>query len=194
MGKVNGIEMPILRDTAATVNLICKKYVPLSMYMNETVWIQTPFEETAVCLQVAEVELDCDFGHIITKVAVLGDSFDQGKYLLGNKTASLLEESKKNKEIQVYKVNAVETCAKTRLIEKNDPDPKTSADIIAEVNDNNLNSSNELDIILPLVEPEISKSNIVKLFRKDFVEEQKKSSELKYLFEEAKNGTSKKTN
>ena len=82
-------------------------------------------------------------------------------------------------------MNAVITRAKTRLIEKNNPNPKTTADIIPEVNDN-LDSSDGLDNILPSVEPEISKSNIVKLFRKEFVEEEKKSSELKESTEEQK--------
>ncbi|GFW81696.1 SCAN box domain-containing protein [Trichonephila clavipes] len=41
LGTVNGIEMPILRDTGATLDLICKKYVKPSMFINETVWIQT---------------------------------------------------------------------------------------------------------------------------------------------------------
>ena len=122
-----------------------------------------------MCLSVTEVELDCDFGHVITKAAVLRDSLDQGRYLLGNKTAALFEESKMEKKIQVFKLNAVETLAKRRLIEKNDENLKTTADIIPEVNDN-LNSSNKLENILPLVEPEISKSNIVKLFR-ELVEE-----------------------
>ncbi|GFX92393.1 SCAN box domain-containing protein [Trichonephila clavipes] len=99
LGTVNGIEMPILRDTGATLDLICKKYVKPSMFINETVWIRTLLEETAVCLPMAEVELDCVFGHVITKAAVLRDSLDQGKYLLGNKTAALFEEVKKNKEI-----------------------------------------------------------------------------------------------
>ncbi|GFV80305.1 uncharacterized protein TNCV_4957081 [Trichonephila clavipes] len=64
--------MPILRDAGATLDLICKKYVKPSMFINETVWIRTPLEETAVCLPMAEVEveLDCVFGHVITKAAV----------------------------------------------------------------------------------------------------------------------------
>ncbi|GFS69125.1 SCAN box domain-containing protein [Trichonephila clavipes] len=99
LGTVNGIEMSILPDTGATLDLICKKYVKSSVFINETVWIRTRLEETAVCLPTAEVELDCVLGHVITKAAVLRDSFDQGKYLLGNKTAALFEEVKKNKEI-----------------------------------------------------------------------------------------------
>ncbi|GBL74839.1 hypothetical protein AVEN_243688-1 [Araneus ventricosus] len=164
------------------------------MCTNETVWIRTSLEESAVCLPIAEVELDCDFGRIITKAAVLRDSLDQGRYILGNKTAALFEEAKKNKEIQVYMVNAVETRAQRRLIEKKDLNPETSDEIIPEINDNNEESSNELDNILPLFGDGILKSNIVKLSRKEFVEEQKKSAELKKLFEEAKNESSKKTN
>ncbi|GBO19921.1 hypothetical protein AVEN_100148-1 [Araneus ventricosus] len=137
MGKVNGIEMPILRDIGATLDLICKKYIPLSMCTNETVWIRTPLQENAVCLPIAEVELDCDFSYIITKAAVVRDSLDQGRYILGKKTAALFEEAKKNQEIQVYMVSAVETHAQRRLIEKKNPNPETSDEIIPEINDNN---------------------------------------------------------
>ncbi|GFV42858.1 uncharacterized protein TNCV_16051 [Trichonephila clavipes] len=71
---------------------------------------------------MAEVELDCVFGHVITKAAVLRDSLDQGKYLLGNKTAALFEEVKKNKEIQVYMVNAAETRSQKKLTEESKQD------------------------------------------------------------------------
>ncbi|GBM06720.1 hypothetical protein AVEN_190921-1 [Araneus ventricosus] len=81
-----------------------------------------------------------------------------------------------------------------RLIEKKDSNPETSDEIIPEINDNNEESSNELDNILPLFGPDSLKSNIVKLSRKEFAEEQKKSAELKKLFEEAKNESSKKIN
>ena len=49
MGEVNRIEMLILRETSATLDAICKKYVRLSMYTNETVWIWTPLEDTTDC-------------------------------------------------------------------------------------------------------------------------------------------------
>ncbi|GFU95211.1 retrovirus-related Pol polyprotein from transposon 412 [Trichonephila clavipes] len=89
------------------------------MFINETVWIRTPLEETTVCLPMAEVELDCVYGHVITKAAVLRDLLDQGKYLLGKQTAALFEEVEKNKEIQVYMVNAVETRSQKKLTEEN---------------------------------------------------------------------------
>ncbi|GFW36306.1 SCAN box domain-containing protein [Trichonephila clavipes] len=156
LGTVNGIEMPILRDTGANLDLICKKYVKPSMFINETVWIRTPLEDTAVCLPMAEVELDCVFGHVITKAAVLRDSLDQGKYLLGNKTAALFEEVKKNKEIQVYMVNAVETRTQKKLTEESKQDLNMSEETIPESNEKNKESPDELDDILPLIQPEIS--------------------------------------
>ncbi|GFW98974.1 SCAN box domain-containing protein [Trichonephila clavipes] len=192
LGTVNGIEMPILRDTGATLDLLCKKYVKPSMFINETVWIRTPLEETAVCLPMAEAELDCVFGHVITKAAVLRDSLDQGKYLLGNKTAALFEEVKKNKEIQVYMVNAVETRSQKKLTEESKQDLNMSEETIPESNEKNKESPDELDDILPLIQPEISESNLIKLSHKDFAKEQMNSAELKTLFEEAKSGSSKK--
>ncbi|GFX77362.1 SCAN box domain-containing protein [Trichonephila clavipes] len=194
LGTVNGIEMPILRDTDATLDLICKKYeyVKPSMFINETVWIRTPLEETAVCLPMNEVELDCVFGHVITKAAVLRDSLDKGKYLLGNKTAALFEEVKKNKEIQVYMVNAVETRSQKKLTEESKQDLNMSEETIPESNEKNKESPDELDDILPLIQPEISESNLINLSHKYFAKEQMKSAELKTLFEEAKSGYSKK--
>ncbi|GFY20358.1 SCAN box domain-containing protein [Trichonephila clavipes] len=192
LGTVNGIEMPILRDTGATLDLICKKYVKPSMFINETVWIRTPLEETAVCLPMAEVQLDCVFGHVITKAAVLRDSLDQRKYLLGNKTAALFEEVKKNKEIQVYMVNAVEIRSQKKLTEESKQDLNMSEETIPESNEKNKESPDELDDILPLIQPEISESNLIKLSHKDFAKEQMNSAELKTLFEETKSGSSKK--
>ncbi|GFY37656.1 SCAN box domain-containing protein [Trichonephila inaurata madagascariensis] len=117
LGKVNGVEMKILRDTGATLDLICNKYVKPHMYTNEKVWLRTPLEESLICLSLAEVELDCEMGHVITKAAVLRDSLDQGRYLLGNKTAALLEDYKTKEDVQMLMINAVQTRAQKKLLE-----------------------------------------------------------------------------
>ncbi|GFX53734.1 retrovirus-related Pol polyprotein from transposon 412 [Trichonephila clavipes] len=141
------------------------------MFINETVWLRIPLEETAVCLAMAKVELDCVFGHVITKAAVLRDSLDQGKYLLGNKTAALFEEVKKNKEIQVYMVNAVETRSQKKLTEESKQDLNMSEETTPESNEKNKESPDELDDILPLILPEISESSLIKLSHKDLTKE-----------------------
>ncbi|GFU95216.1 retrovirus-related Pol polyprotein from transposon 412 [Trichonephila clavipes] len=54
-----------------------------------------------------------------------------------------------------------------------------SEETIPESNEKNKESPDELDDILPLIQPEISESNLIKLSHKDFAKEQMKSSELK---------------
>lgn len=43
-GTVNGIEIKILRDTGATLDLICSKSVEPQMYTSEKVWLRTPLD------------------------------------------------------------------------------------------------------------------------------------------------------
>ncbi|KAF8782544.1 Retrovirus-related Pol polyprotein like [Argiope bruennichi] len=117
IGKVNGVEVRILHDTGATPDLICNKYVKPHMYTNEEVWLRTPLEENLICLPLVEVELDCEMGHIITKAAVIRDFLDQGRYLLGNKTAALFEDLKTKKDAKVHMLIAVETRAQKKLLE-----------------------------------------------------------------------------
>ncbi|GFU27278.1 SCAN box domain-containing protein [Trichonephila clavipes] len=50
LGTVNGFEMLILRDTGSTLDLICKKYVKPSMFINEIVIDSKPLEETLQCV------------------------------------------------------------------------------------------------------------------------------------------------
>ncbi|GFW24368.1 SCAN box domain-containing protein [Trichonephila clavipes] len=93
------------------------------------------------------------------EMPILRDT-DQGKYLLGNKTAALFEEVKKNKEIQMYMVNAVETRSQKKLIEESKQDLNMSEETVPESNEKNKESPDELDDILPLIQPEISVNKI----------------------------------
>ncbi|GFW04977.1 hypothetical protein TNCV_597711 [Trichonephila clavipes] len=61
-----------------------------------------------------------------------------------------------------------------------------SKETIPENNEKNKESAEELDDILPLIQPEISKSDLINLSHKDFIKEQMKCTEVKTLFEEAK--------
>ncbi|GFV13031.1 retrovirus-related Pol polyprotein from transposon 412 [Trichonephila clavipes] len=89
-------------------------------------------------------------------------------------------------------VNAVETRSQKKLTEESKQDPNMSEETIPESNEKNKEFPDELDDILPLIEPEISESNLIKFSHKDFAKEQMNSAELKTLFEEAKSGSSKK--
>ncbi|GFR29637.1 retrovirus-related Pol polyprotein from transposon 412 [Trichonephila clavata] len=129
--------MKILRDTGATLDLICNKYVKTHMYTNEKVWLRTPLEETLIYLPLAEVELDCEMGHVITKAAVLRDSLDQASNFLGNKTAALLEDYKTQEDVQMHMINAVQTRAHKNILEAgNDVQVQSIEQFDEELNDN----------------------------------------------------------
>ncbi|GFV36784.1 retrovirus-related Pol polyprotein from transposon 412 [Trichonephila clavipes] len=83
-------------------------------------------------------------------------------------------------------VNAVETRSQKKSLKESKQDLNMSEETIPESNEKNKESPDELDDILPLIQPEISESNLIKLSHKDFAREQMHSAELKTLFEEAK--------
>ncbi|GFS85323.1 retrovirus-related Pol polyprotein from transposon 412 [Trichonephila clavipes] len=89
-------------------------------------------------------------------------------------------------------LNAVETRSQKKLTEESKQDLNMSDETIPESNEKNKESLDELDDILPLIQPEISESNLIKLSHKDFAKEQMNSAELKTLFEEAKSASTKK--
>ncbi|GFU95606.1 hypothetical protein TNCV_3332731 [Trichonephila clavipes] len=48
--SVNGHEIDILRDTGATIDLICAKYINPSSFSGENVWVKQPLSPELVCL------------------------------------------------------------------------------------------------------------------------------------------------
>ncbi|GFW28930.1 retrovirus-related Pol polyprotein from transposon 17.6 [Trichonephila clavipes] len=49
-GSVNGHEIDILRDTGATIDLVCAKYINPSFFSGENVWVKQPLSPELVCL------------------------------------------------------------------------------------------------------------------------------------------------
>ncbi|GBM42727.1 hypothetical protein AVEN_219169-1 [Araneus ventricosus] len=56
-----------------------------SVYMSKILW-----SSLFVCLPLAEVEINCEFGHIETKDVVVTN--DPGRYVSGNKAAQLFKD------------------------------------------------------------------------------------------------------
>ncbi|GBN80633.1 Retrovirus-related Pol polyprotein from transposon 412 [Araneus ventricosus] len=126
-GLVNGVKMPILRDTSASIHIICRKYITPEMLTGEHVWVQQPLDVASICLPLAEIELSCDRGHIITKTTVVREELDQGRYLLGNWTACLFED----KTNMVCHLNAVQTRRQRQLKEQSKtPEPEAQLEIV----------------------------------------------------------------
>ncbi|GFX52369.1 CCHC-type domain-containing protein [Trichonephila clavipes] len=109
-GSVNGHEIDILRDTGATIDLVCAKYINPSSFSGENVWLKQPLSPELVCLPLAVVEISGNFGTVQTKAAVCGNHLNQhGRYLLGNKTAELIKGNLGYNFLPVEILNAVQT-------------------------------------------------------------------------------------
>ncbi|GFX32873.1 CCHC-type domain-containing protein [Trichonephila clavipes] len=109
-GSVNGHEIDILRDTGATIDLVCAKYINPSSFSGENVWVKQPLSPELVCLPLAVVEISGNFGTVQTKAAVCGNNLNQhGRYLLGNKTAELIKGNLGYNFLPVEILNAVQT-------------------------------------------------------------------------------------
>ncbi|GBN84719.1 hypothetical protein AVEN_241919-1 [Araneus ventricosus] len=126
-GLANGVKMPILRDTGASIDIIYRKYITPEMLTGEHVWVQQPLDVALICLPLAEIELSCDRGHIITKTAVVREELDQGRYLLVNRTAFLFED----KANMVCHLNVVQTRRQRQLKEQSKTlEPEAQLEIV----------------------------------------------------------------
>ncbi|GBL85575.1 hypothetical protein AVEN_34723-1 [Araneus ventricosus] len=97
---VNQTEMSILRDTGASIDLVSRNHINSEDLTGETVWIKQPLDKNFTCLSLAKIELQSPvFGKIITKAAVIDASLDNGIYLLGNRSAQLIEEQRKTSNL-----------------------------------------------------------------------------------------------
>ncbi|GFT26252.1 CCHC-type domain-containing protein [Trichonephila clavipes] len=118
-------KIDILRDTGATIDLVCAKYINPSSFSGENVWVKQPLSPELV-LPLAVVEISGNFGTVQTKAAVCGNHLNQhGRYLLGNKTAELIKGNLGYNFLPVEILNAVQTrsqvkAAKERGIDSGD--------------------------------------------------------------------------
>ncbi|XP_035224031.1 uncharacterized protein LOC118196690 [Stegodyphus dumicola] len=120
IARVNNREMPVLRDTGSTIDLIGWDQVTHQMLLGETVWVKQPLDLHPWCLPLARIELEGeDFGKVITKAAVISSDLNQEYYLLGNRTARLIEQNK----MQPHKINAVMTRSQTKACSRKENSP-----------------------------------------------------------------------
>ncbi|GBO15891.1 hypothetical protein AVEN_117034-1, partial [Araneus ventricosus] len=80
--------------------------------------VKYPLGEHYISLPLAIVDISLEFGKVPTKAAVFADSFDQGRFILGNRKAALIEKKKMGKFTAIKPINTVQTRSETREVEK----------------------------------------------------------------------------
>ncbi|KAK8769088.1 hypothetical protein V5799_014447 [Amblyomma americanum] len=89
---VNGKECRVLRDSAATMDVVHTSYVEPDMFTGECAWIKQAVEAHSVCLPVAKVLIEGPFGALETEAVVSSRLPPQYPYLFSNRSDHLLRE------------------------------------------------------------------------------------------------------
>ena len=87
---VNGKPCQVLRDSAATMDIVHPSYVKPENFTGECAWIRQVVEENSVCLPIARVEVEGPFGLLVTEAAVSQNLPKHYPYLFSNRSDMLL--------------------------------------------------------------------------------------------------------
>ncbi|GFV94508.1 retrovirus-related Pol polyprotein from transposon 297 [Trichonephila clavipes] len=184
VGSVNGHEIDILRDTGATIDLVCAKYINPS-FSGEKFWVKQPLSPELVCLPLAVVKISGNFGTVQTKAAVCGNHLNQhGRYLLGNKTAELIKGNLGYNFLPVEILNAVQTRSQVKVAKEergiDSGDAKKGEDEVIIVS-----SDAEDEILIPALQEYVPELALLRVTRENLINAQKNSEEIKSLYEQA---------
>ncbi|GFU09452.1 retrovirus-related Pol polyprotein from transposon 297, partial [Trichonephila clavipes] len=184
-GSVNGHEIDILRDTGATIDLVCAKYINPSSFSGENVWVKTTVKPRISLFTFGGRGNFRNFGTVQTKAAVCGNHLNQhGRYLLGNKTAELIKGNLGYNFLPVEILNAVQTRSQVKAAREergiDSGDAKKGEDEVIIVS-----SDAEDEILIPALQEYVPELALLRVTRENLINAQKNSEEIKPLYEQA---------
>ncbi|GFW29261.1 retrovirus-related Pol polyprotein from transposon 297 [Trichonephila clavipes] len=89
--EINGTDRVCLRDSGSSIDVCSRSWINEKDLLGEYVWLKSPLDEICHCLPLAKIKIKTKKGEFYTKAAIKQDSSDNDLYLLGNRTAELLE-------------------------------------------------------------------------------------------------------
>ncbi|GFX97418.1 uncharacterized protein K02A2.6 [Trichonephila clavipes] len=101
--EINGIDRVCLRDSGSSIDVCSRSCINENDLLGEYVWLKSPLDEICHCLLLAKIKIKTNKGEFYTKAAIKQDSSDNDLYLLGNRTAELLESNEQGVQL----INAV---------------------------------------------------------------------------------------
>ncbi|GFR21770.1 retrovirus-related Pol polyprotein from transposon 17.6 [Trichonephila clavata] len=120
--EINGVERVCLRDSGSSIDLCARSWINENDFLGEYVWIKSPLDDVCHCLPLSKIKIKTKGGEYYTKAAIKLDSSADEPYLLGNRTAELIESSEKG----VQMINAVVTRSASKEIGTNLPTANSS--------------------------------------------------------------------
>ncbi|XP_077492152.1 uncharacterized protein LOC144103261 [Amblyomma americanum] len=89
---VNGKPCRVLRDSAATMDVVHPSYVEPGQFTGECAWIKKAVEANSMCLPIANISIEGPFGVLHTEAAVSASLPMQYPYLFSNRSDQLLRQ------------------------------------------------------------------------------------------------------
>ncbi|GFR25170.1 retrovirus-related Pol polyprotein from transposon 17.6 [Trichonephila clavata] len=120
--EINGVERVCLRDSGASIDVCARSWINENDLLGEYVWLKSPLDDVCHCLPLAKIKIKTKGGEFYTKAAIKSNSSADEPYLLGNRTADLIESSEKGVQV----INAVVTRSASKEIGTNLPTANSS--------------------------------------------------------------------
>ncbi|GFU75930.1 uncharacterized protein TNCV_2087681 [Trichonephila clavipes] len=89
--KENGVVVPVLRETGASLDIGFEKWATPEMFTGEQGLVKHIHDDTMTCLQPAERKIECEPVHVVSKPIVSPGHLNGEKYFLEDQTIELLE-------------------------------------------------------------------------------------------------------
>ncbi|GFW39148.1 integrase_H2C2 domain-containing protein [Trichonephila clavipes] len=96
--EINGIDRVCLRDSGSSIGVCSRSWINENDLLGEYVLLKSPLDEICLCLPQAKIKIKTKKGEFYTKAAIKQDGSDNNLYLLGNRTAELLESNEQGGE------------------------------------------------------------------------------------------------
>ncbi|GFR14558.1 retrovirus-related Pol polyprotein from transposon 17.6, partial [Trichonephila clavata] len=180
--EINGVERVCLRDSGASIDVCACSWINENDLLGEYVWLKSPLDDVCHCLPLAKIKIKTKGGEFYTKAAIKSNSSADEPYLLGNRTADLIESSEKG--VQVINVVVTRSASKeigTNLLTANSS-PTENSDLIPP---SELHEEEMLEILQVDGMKEFCLANVTS---SDFRSEQERCPDLQALCEKARSG------
>ncbi|GFQ78972.1 integrase_H2C2 domain-containing protein [Trichonephila clavata] len=183
--EINGVDRVCLRDSGSAIDVCARSWINENDLLGEYVWVKSPLDEVCHCLPLAKIKITTKRGEFYTKAAIKQDKCDFDMYILGNRTAELIEASDQGVQL----INAVVTRSKG-ICPSLERGKETSDGVLNEnraklaefVSPPEGEENDSLEI--PAFE-EGGEMSLAELKGSEFIEEQRKCLDLKQLWDKA---------
>ncbi|GFW53137.1 uncharacterized protein TNCV_3293841 [Trichonephila clavipes] len=185
--KENEVEMPVLKDIEASLDIGCEKYAAPEIFTGEHASIKHILDNGMTCLRPAELEIECGLGHVVSKPIVSPGHLDGGKYFLEYQTIELLEPDLEQNGLPRPEIgNDTQTHRQRKKAEKstrleNEDDQFRLRKCVVE---------NGEDFVPSFTGEGTDNGNLVKLSACEIIEAQLRSEESAHLIRGTENGAS----